>query len=105
MIVGPRRLPNRPADRPPGDHGKVRRWLDGCRCERCEATITYVRAIAHRNAEPYGRLPVDLDLFGVEHGTARGFDLFGCGCAPCHCASKREKRDYAARRIERRNAG
>lgn len=31
-------------DRPaPGDHGSARRWVDGCRCQACDATATYWR--------------------------------------------------------------
>lgn len=89
---------NRERSRPPGDHGKVRRWLDGCRCEHCTATIDRLREIARRNLQPYGRLPVDLYLVGAEHGTSRGNELYGCECGPCRHAAYLRKSAQNKRR-------
>jgi hypothetical protein len=88
-------------------HGSLGAYAEGCRCERCkEAHDTQAERDANSlkgHEARYAERELDGDRWvhpRAEHGTANGYNNYGCRCAPCSAAqagAARERRQRTGR--------
>ena len=84
----------------PAEHGDVRRYRQGCRCDACrEANRLYHaewRATSRRD-------PSRADRAG--HGKPNTYRQYGCRCDACRAANSADVAAWRARRRERAESG
>jgi hypothetical protein len=86
--------------RAPAEHGDHRRYLNGCRCNKCRAASRRYQAAwrAEKRSDP-----ANADRAG--HGKTTTYRAYGCRCEACRAANTADVAAYRARRRERAAKG